>query len=67
MDTTLFVEWGEGLGMSKLKKKSRTNAKSVPRLLSMILSIVASLNYHTHNTAVRLVSQAKTKHLLKPQ
>ena len=27
MHTTLFVEWGEGLGMSKLKKKSPTNAK----------------------------------------
>ena len=27
MHTTLFVEWGEGLGISKLKKKSPTNAK----------------------------------------
>ena len=27
MHTTLFVEWGEGLGMSKLKKKAPQNAK----------------------------------------
>ena len=66
MHTTLFVVWGEGLGMSKFKKKPH-KCKSVPRLLTMILSILAPLNNHTHNTAVKLVSQAKTKHLLTPQ
>ena len=27
MHTTLFVEWGEGLGMSKLKKEKAPHAK----------------------------------------